>query len=120
LHCGADEWSRADKRSRRNPRTESDMHVISRKKLREFWNQHDDAEPPLRAWYKVVKHANWETFADVRATYSSADQVGKFVVFNIGGNKYRLVTVIHYDRAKVYIRHVLSHTEYDRGDWKED
>jgi mRNA interferase HigB len=71
------------------------------------------------AWHTVVRHAEWETFADVRASYPSADQVGRFTVFNIGGNKYRLIAVIHFNRAKVYVRHVLTHAEYDRGNWKD-
>jgi mRNA interferase HigB len=96
------------------------MHVISEKRLREFWEQHPDAEEPLRAWHRTVEHVTWEKFADVRALYPSADQVGKFTVFNIGGNKYRLVAVIHYDYPRVFVRHVLTHAEYDRGEWKND
>ena len=56
----------------------------------------------------------------MRATFNTADMVGRFVVFNVGGNKYRLITVIHYDRAKVYIRHALTHAEYGEGKWKDE
>lgn len=78
------------------------MHVISRKRLREFSERHPDAETPLRTWYQTARHAQWENLADVRKTYASADQVGQFTVFNIGGNKYRLIAAIHYNRGKVY------------------
>ena len=96
------------------------MHVISEKKFREFWTLHPEAETPLRAWAKVAEESGWEKFADVRETYSHADQVGKFTVFNIGGDKFRLVVVIHFNRGKVYVRHVLTHEDYDRGNWKDD
>jgi mRNA interferase HigB len=95
------------------------MHIISEKKLREFWERRPDAEEPLRAWIRVARRARWESFAELRATYAHADVVGRLVVFNIGGNKYRLIAAIHFNRAKVYIRHVLTHVEYDRGSWKE-
>lgn len=94
------------------------MHVISRKKLVEFWRRHPKAEQPLKAWFNRAKKAKWMRFGDVLGDYNSADQVGRFVVFNVGGNKYRLITVIHYNRQKVYIRHVLTHQEYDQDDWK--
>jgi mRNA interferase HigB len=94
------------------------MHVISKKKLREFWEEHPRAKTALEAWYQVTRHAEWGNFADVRAAFNAADQVGKFTVFDIGGNKYRLIAVIHYDRGKVFVRHVLTHAEYDEGSWK--
>jgi mRNA interferase HigB len=96
------------------------MRVISKKKLREFWEEYPDAEEPLAAWYTVARQADWENFAQVRAVYSSADLVGDCTVFNIGGNKYRLITLIFYESHRVYIREVLTHKEYDRGKWKED
>lgn len=96
------------------------MHVISEKKLREFWKRWPEAEMPLRAWHRIAEQTEWETFADVRKTYSHADQVGRCIVFNVGGNKFRLVVVIHFNRQKVYIRHVLTHEEYGRGAWKGD
>jgi mRNA interferase HigB len=94
------------------------MHVISEAPLRAFWVTHPDAETPLRAWLRVAEHAEWKQFAEIRRSYLGADQVGKFTVFNIGGNKYRLIVVIHFNRGKLYVRHVLTHHEYDRGDWK--
>jgi mRNA interferase HigB len=96
------------------------MHVISKRRLREFWTLYADAERPLRRWFKTVSDAVWESFADVRAVYAQADQVGRFTVFNIGGNKYRLIAAIHYNRGKVFVRHVLTHKDYDKGEWRED
>jgi mRNA interferase HigB len=96
------------------------MHVISKKKLREFWEQYPKAKPPLEAWYQIAKHSEWENFADVRNTFNAADRVGRFVVFDIGGNKYRLIAVIHFNRGKLFVRHVLTHAEYDEGKWKDE
>jgi mRNA interferase HigB len=96
------------------------MHVISKERLREFWAEHPRAKSSLECWHQVAKHAEWKSFSDVRATFNTADAVGKLVVFNIGGNNYRLIAVIHYDRGKVYIRHVLTHAEYDEGKWKDE
>jgi mRNA interferase HigB len=94
------------------------MHQISRKKLRQFAEKHPDAEEPLSRWFKLVKRADWNKFADVRADFPQADLVERFIVFNIGGNKYRLIVEINYRTQKVFIRHVLTHKEYDQGDWK--
>jgi mRNA interferase HigB len=96
------------------------MRVISVKKLREFWTDtpYRAAESPLRTWYQTVRAADWTCFADVRKTYTTADQVGNKVVFDIGGNKYRLIVVIDYEGHKVFVRHVLDHEEYDKGRWK--
>jgi mRNA interferase HigB len=100
------------------------MHVISPKKLREFWEQHADSESALRAWYKITSLALWTNFAAVRADFSHADPVGTCIVFNIGGNKYRLIARVFYARDKfkgrVYILHVLSHRIDDDGSWKDD
>jgi mRNA interferase HigB len=96
------------------------IHIISRKKLRDFCRVHPNAEEALDHWYHAVRKAQWRSFSDLRATFGSADQVGKFVVFNIGGNKYRLIAQIYYNDAVVLIRHVLTHKEYDAGSWKSD
>jgi mRNA interferase HigB len=98
------------------------MRVISFKKLREFWEHPHtpDAESALRTWYQTVRAADWTCFADVRQTYRTADVVGNKIVFDIGGNKYRLIAVIDYEGHKVFIRHVLAHKDYDKGLWRKD
>ncbi len=96
------------------------MHVISEKKLREFWETWPEAEEPLRAWHRTAEHAFWGCFAEIREVYAHADQVGRCTVFNIAGNKFRLVAVVHFNRGKVFIRHVMTHEEYNRGTWKGD
>jgi mRNA interferase HigB len=95
------------------------MRIISEKRLKEFGDAHPDAQGSLRGWRQIVRQARWQNFAELRAIYPSADQVGKCTVFNIGGNNYRLVAAIHYDRGIVYIRNVLTHAEYDREKWKK-
>jgi mRNA interferase HigB len=95
------------------------MRPISRRPLKQFCEKYPDAETGLRHWIKAVESAGWKNFADVRQLFGSADQVGKFVVFNIGGNKYRLIVVIHYDRQRCYVRHISPHKDYDLGKWKE-
>ena len=77
------------------------MRIIALRRVREFWARHSDAEASLRSWYQVARQAHWQWFTDVRTFYSSADQVSKFTVFNIAGNKYRLITVIHFNTGRV-------------------
>jgi len=95
------------------------MHVVSRKALRLFWEQQPDSRTALIRWFKVVRHTKFRSFTELRATFPSADKFGNWIVFNIGGNKYRLIASIHFNRGKVYIRHVLTHQEYDRGSWRK-
>jgi mRNA interferase HigB len=90
------------------------MHIISRKTLRAFWEQYPDSQTALTRWFKIVQKTEFTSFTDLRATFPSGD----LIVFNIGGNKYRLITSIHFNRSQIYIRHVLTHSEYDKGDWK--
>jgi mRNA interferase HigB len=94
------------------------MHVIAKPALVAFWTKHPDAENPLNTWYRTMQKEVFTDFNHLRATYPSADQVGKFTVFNISGNKYRLITEIYYDQLVVLIRNVLTHADYDRGNWK--
>ena len=95
------------------------MHIITRKRLFEFARKHPDAESALDHWYRVMKRYTFDSFASLRRVFPSADQIGKVTVFNVGGNKARLIAAIHYNRRKVFIRHVLTHDEYDKGKWKE-
>ena len=94
------------------------MHVITRKRLNEFSEVHPTARSALAHWYQIMKRTDFESFAALRQTFPSADQVGGLTVFNIGGNKARLVAAIHCNRRKVYIRAILTHKEYDQEKWK--
>ncbi len=96
------------------------MHVISKAALRRFWTVHPRSRGPLTEWYKAALKAKWESFAGVKATHPSADWVNPLVVFDIGGNKYRLVAAVHFNRGKVFVRNVLTHADYTRGDWKTE
>ena len=95
------------------------MHVISRKRLNEFAERHPEAKSSLAHWYHLMKRNDFSNFVELRATFPSADQVGKLTIFNIGGNNVRLIAAIHYNRQKVYVRSVLTHDEYDEESWKE-
>ncbi len=100
------------------------MRVISIRLLRMFWETHPDAEKPLKTWFKAATQAEWRSLRDARCTFRNADGVSNhrgetLTVFNIGGNKYRLVTRIRYDWRLVNIRCVLTHAEYDLEKWKE-
>ena len=95
------------------------MHVISRKKLKEAAVWRAELEGPFDAWFRIAKKALWRSLADVRQTLSSADGVDKWTVFNIKGNQYRLITEINYQFGRIYIRHILTHAEYDKGGWKQ-
>ncbi len=95
------------------------MHVITRKRLNEFAQQHPNTRSVLAQWYKRVKQNDFASFAELRVMFPSADQVGKLTVFNIGGNNVRLIAAIHYNRKKIYIRAVLTHRDYDENRWKE-
>lgn len=98
--------------------------MISLKLLREFWLRHPDAERPLRLWYKPAVHARWTNLQQLRADLPHADGITSrrgetLTVFNISGNKYRLVARVRYDFQLINVRAVLMHAEYDRERWKE-
>lgn len=90
------------------------MHVISKKALEAFWLKHPMAKSPLEAWYRLVNMSSFDNFADVRQSFNSADYVTPYTVFDVGGNNFRVIAVIHYNRQKLYIREVFTHAEYDR------
>jgi mRNA interferase HigB len=99
------------------------LRVISQKLLEDFWRKHPDAEGPLRAWFKTARAADWASLRDVRRIYAHADGVRTpagdvLTVFNVCGNKYRLVTRIRYDWRLVNVRCVLTHADYDDDAWK--
>lgn len=93
------------------------MRIIARRALREFWMRRPDAERPLRAWFADVKRAEWQGPADVKARYARASLIASNrVVFDIGGNKYRLVVAIRYESRTVFVRFIGTHGEYDKID----
>ena len=90
------------------------MRVISRKALREFWEDSPDARDALQAWYADAKQANWRSPMDIKATYANASILpNNRVVFNIKGNHYRLVVAVNYDYGMAFIRFVGTHRKYD-------
>jgi mRNA interferase HigB len=100
------------------------MRIITRKRLREFAQRHPDAAEPLQKWYRLFREAEWENLQDVRRVYPHADTVtvasgNTVTVFNICGNKYRLIAAIHYNRQRVYVLLLLRHAEYSKGFWKD-
>jgi len=106
------------------------MHVISRRKLVEFSKAHADAGAPLDVWYRTARKALWANLSEVKVPFPHADLVGRCVVFNVGGNKYRLIVHLAYAtrsrpdkrpfKGKVFVLHVLTHKDYDTGKWKAD
>jgi mRNA interferase HigB len=103
------------------------MNVIRMRVLKRFWeaNAALSAEPALRAWYKVCRHADWNGPSNVRLTYRHADFVNvrsgrTATVFNVKGNHIRIIALIDYVRKRMYITHVLTHREYDAERWKKE
>ena len=96
------------------------MRVIERRALRRFWTKHQDAKPQLEAWFAEAEHAIWRSPSDIKKRYAKASIIGNNrVVFNICGNKYRLVVHIKYQFETVLIRFIGTHAEYGRIDAKE-
>lgn len=94
------------------------MHVISYRALREFGETHPAAKTSLRAWHKTAQKAEWKDLTEVRQTYPTADFVDGLTVFNISGNNYRLIVGINYQARVIYIKHVMTHAEYSKENWK--
>lgn len=94
------------------------MRIIKRGALIDFWQKHSDAKASLESWYAVVRKASWKTPAEMKAVYPNADIVGRKTVFNISGNKYRMIARVNYYTQRVFVLFILTHAEYDREDWK--
>jgi mRNA interferase HigB len=94
------------------------VHVISRKKLLEAASEYGNLSAPLDIWFRIAKRTAWRSIEEVRVTFPSADPVGRFTVFNIKGNSFRLITEINFSTGRIFIRHVLTHAEYDKEGWK--
>lgn len=91
------------------------MHIITRSRLTAFAQRHADAERPLRDWVRMVRRKRYAEHLHVKRDFPTADFIGpRKVVFNVCGNRYRLVADMRYDLGRIYIRHVVTHAEYDR------
>jgi mRNA interferase HigB len=100
------------------------MRIIKRRTLAAYGRRNPQAESGLRSWHKLARKARWTCLHDVRATFPHADAVTvasgrSVVVFNIAGNKYRLITAIHYNRQLVFTLMVLTHSQYSKHKWKD-
>ncbi len=94
------------------------MRIIKRGALVNFWQDHSDAKATLESWYAVVRKADWKTPAATKLVYPNADLVGRRTVFNVAGNKYRLIARVNYKAQRVFVLYILTHSEYDKGTWK--
>jgi mRNA interferase HigB len=95
------------------------MRIIKRGALVQFWQDHPDAKASLESWYAVVRKADWKSPAELKQVYHNADLVGRRTVFNIAGNKYRLIARVNYQTQRVFVLYILIHAEYDKGTWKQ-
>ena len=94
------------------------MHVITKMRIIEAKNKYPNCTSALNGWYIVINNNSFSNFAELKKTFNSIDKVGKLYVFDIGGNKLRIIASIHFNRQKLYIRNVLTHKEYDEGNWR--
>jgi mRNA interferase HigB len=94
------------------------LRSISRRRLREFWAVHADAEWALKTWFAVAKKAKWQKLVDVQTSYATAEAVGDLTVFNFKCKRYRLTAKVEYRLQIIFIKCVLTHAEYDKDMWK--
>ena len=94
------------------------MRIISNSALRAFSGDHPLAEAPLQGWRRVIEKNQFANWAELKATFNAVDRVGELVVFDIGGNKYRLIAYIRFEKQILYVKAVLTHAEYDKGAWR--
>jgi mRNA interferase HigB len=95
------------------------MHVFSEKPVREAKEKWPQASSALEQWFRLAKRSSPKDFSAMKSIFPAIDKVGEFHVFDIGGNKLRLIAFVRYGPQKLYIKHVLDHREYDRGKWRD-
>ena len=96
-----------------------DMHIITQKRIWEAQRQYPKCKSALEQWYRIVKKNNFTSLSDIQKLLPSTDKVGKYYIFDIGGNKLRLIAICHFQYNKLYIREILSHSAYDKNKWKK-
>ncbi len=94
------------------------MHVITKKRIVEAKKKYPHSVSALDGWYAVVKKNNFLSFANLKQVFNTVDKIGKLYIFDIGGNKLRLIASVHFNRKKLYIRAILTHAEYDKSKWR--
>lgn len=97
----------------------SSVHVISKAAWRDAVARDHTLEGPISEWYKIASHASWKNINEVKAVYPNADFVAPYTVFNIRGGHYRLIVKIEYRWHMIFVKHLLSHEEYQKGRWKK-
>ncbi|WP_206600353.1 type II toxin-antitoxin system HigB family toxin [Chromobacterium sphagni] len=101
-----------------NLRYDDAMRLISNKKLLDFSTHHPSARIQLQAWRRIIEKNSFANHSELKNTFNSVDKVDELYVFNIGGNKYRLIAFIMFKKQTLYVKHILTHREYDQGGWK--
>jgi len=96
------------------------MRIVTERKLKEFWAKNKLAETVVRDWIQAVSLADWKTSVDVKKTFNSTNIYKGCTIFDIGGNKYRIIAKVEYQIHIVFIRFVLTHSEYDEKKWQSD
>lgn len=92
------------------------MRVISNKALTDFTELHPLAGEPMQAWRKIIESRTFANFSELKETFNATDRVSNYYVFDVGGNKYRIISAIHFNQQKLFVRSVFTHKEYDK--WK--
>ncbi len=96
------------------------MRIISKRPLREFWELHPESKPMLEDWFRKASRVEATSFTGLRQTFRSADYVDGYTIFDVGGNRYRIAAVVHFDKQRIYVRQVMTHAEYDRNAWRKE
>ncbi len=96
------------------------MHIITQRRIWEAKKKYPEASQALDGWYRIIKKNQFNNFSELKKSFISVDKVKNFYVFDIGGNKLRLIANLHFQRQKIYIRYILTHKEYDKNTWKRD
>lgn len=95
------------------------MRVITKKRINDFISKYPESQSSLLKWYRIVSNTDFNSFNELPQCFSNDDSLEKYTVFDISAHKYRLIAVIHYSRKIIYIRHVLTHSEYEKGKWRD-
>ena len=95
------------------------MHIITKKRIYEAKQKYPESASALEGWYRIIDKNRFDTFSELKKSFNSIDKVKDLYIFNLGGNKLRLIASIHFNRQKIYIRNILTHKEYDKNNWRK-